>query len=422
MTGLLVGLRLSQKGFRVVVHERDRQTGGLLGEGVLVGIPIDLFYHCVLPADTALLGLLKELGIDVNWARTRTGFLCNGTVHELTTLRDFLSFRPIGIWDRLRLGWTVAYCGAVKDRRHFDRVSINSFLLRHSGSKVFHTVWEPLLLAKLGREYGRFSAGFIQATVKRMLSARSTVNKSEKLGYIPGRYGRVLRGLQEAIEARGGSIVCDEPVTSVSQRSDGTWIVAARDATHEADAVVLTVPWPLASKLLKGLRPSLPDVPLGTDYLGVVCNVLLLNQPISPYYVINLADIRLPFTGIVEFTNLAQHEEFSGKSLVYLPRYCQQDSPLWEREDEELHRETVRSLATVFPGFSEGNIVAWGVNRARYVQPIHDVAGAERRVPTKLAERLAYVGASQRYPRPVFNNEVVTHVGREMANLEEIVG
>ena len=57
------------------------------------------------------------------------------------------------------------------------------------------------------------------------------------------------------------------------------------------------------------------------EYLGVVCVLLVLSKKLSPYYVINLLDKDLPFTGIVEVTNVVDSTDFDGRHLVYLPKY-----------------------------------------------------------------------------------------------------
>ena len=92
MTGLTLALRLAQRGLPVVVHERDPYLGGLASEATLHGVPIERFYHCVLPTDTALLALFREIGIEneVRWNRTRTGFFHDGRLIEMTTTADFL--------------------------------------------------------------------------------------------------------------------------------------------------------------------------------------------------------------------------------------------------------------------------------------------------------------------------------------------
>ena len=56
-------------------------------------------------------------------------------------------------------------------------------------------------------------------------------------------------------------------------------------------------------------------------YQGIVCASLLLERPLSPYYLTYITD-EAPFTAVVEMSALVDRQHFGGRSLVYLPRYC----------------------------------------------------------------------------------------------------
>ena len=423
MTGLTLGLRLARRGFTVAVHERDPYLGGLAGETSLAGVPVERFYHCVLPTDTALLSLFTEIGLGdaVGWTKTRTGFFADRRLIEMTTAGDFLRFPALGLLDRLRLGWTIAYCGVLADWRGLDQIPIGKFLKRHGGKRLFESIWEPLLLAKLGPEYDRFAASFIWATIYRMLSARKAKGKAEKLGYVKQRYGRVFVALRKAIESAGGTVHAGSVVNGVEPSgpdSGARWRVRVGDESLPAGGVILCVPAPAAAALL---GPAIPAGAAGltsVDYLGVVCELLLLRRSLTPYYVLNLTDRQLPFTGVIETSNLTGREEFGGHALVYLPRYRDQASELWNRDDEGIHRENMAGLRTIIADLNDDDVLAWRIHRARYVQPVHPVGWGERVPPVRLAEGLAYLSTAQIHPWPVFNDEVVRLVD---GRLEEVV-
>jgi protoporphyrinogen oxidase len=157
------------------------------------------------------------------------------------------------------------------------------------------------------------------------------------------------------------------------------------------------------------------------DYLGVVCDVLLLRRQLTPYYVLNLTDKSLPFTGVIETSNLTGREEFGNSSLLYLPRYRDQKSPMWDRSDEEVHRESIDGLRRIITDFSEKDIVAWQVNRARFVQPVHPVGWGEQLPPVRLANGLGYLSTAQIHPWPVFNDEVVRHVDEHLEEIDRLI-
>jgi protoporphyrinogen oxidase len=424
MTGLTLAFRLAQRGLRVVVHERDQYLGGLAGEGTLHGVPVERFYHCVLPTDTALLALFREIGIkhEVQWNRTRTGFFHGGRLIEMTTTADFARFPALNVLDRARLAWTIGYCGLNTSWQRFDNEPVSRFLRRHGGERLFTSIWEPLLIAKLGKEYDRFAASFIWATITRMLSARKQKDRSEQLGFVRGRYGKVFAALRKAIEAAGGEVRVCSAVTSI-QRDPAVasgWNVLADGKVLPSSGIVICTPAPVAATWLKDAAPDIARM-LAVDYLGVVCEVLLLKRSITPYYVLNLTDRRLPFTGIIEFSNLAGREEFDGRSVVYLPRYSGPTSETWATDDERIHQENMAGVKLVDPDLGESDLIAWQINRARYVQPIHGVGKGDQLPPLALAPGLAYLSTAQIHPWPIFNDAVVRHVDANLENVRQVV-
>jgi len=426
MTGLTLALRLARRGIPVVVHERDPYLGGLASESTLNGIPVERFYHCILPTDYSLIKLLGELGLadEIGWNKTRTGFFTDSRLMEMTTSADFLRFPALTLLDRLRLGWTIAYCSMNRSWKRLDRESVGPFLIRHGGRRLFESIWEPLLLAKLGPEYNRFAASFIWATVVRMLSARSAKGRSEKLGFVQGRYGKVFGALRKAIEAAGGEVRVGQVVTGLDRTGNGhrsRWVVQCNDESLPASGVVLCVPAPLAVQWLNGMNLAFEGSLREVDYLGVVCEALLLKRSLTPYYVLNLTDRSLPFTGVIETSNLAGTEEFGGFHLVYLPRYRDQQSPIWKRTDESIHQESLEGVKAIMPDFREQDVTAWAVHRARYVQPVHPVGWGDRIPPVRLAPGLAYLSTAQIHPWPVFNDEAIRNVDARVDEVIEVL-
>jgi len=67
---------------------------------------------------------------------------------------------------------------------------------------------------------------------------------------------------------------------------------------------------------------------LSTTYESVICPTYLLRKPLAGFYVMNITDGHLPFTGVIEMTALMDRNYFDGHSLVYLPRYLAFEDPL----------------------------------------------------------------------------------------------
>ena len=98
------------------------------------------------------------------------------------------------------------------------------------------------------------------------------------------------------------------------------------------------------------------------------------------YYVTNLADERIPFTGIIEMTALVEPSDLGGFHLVYLPWYVSSDAPELDRDDDCLWRDYWKGLHIVHPSLAATDVVAYRLSRVRRVMPIPTLADS-RHVP-----------------------------------------
>ena len=117
----------------------------------------------------------------------------------------------------------------------------------------------------------------------------------------------------------------------------------------------------------------------GIAYQGIVCASLVLDRPLSPFYVTNITDEGFPFTGVIEMTALVDPEQFAGRRLVYLPRYLASDDPYLETSDEQVREEFLAGLARMHPNLTEDHVLAFRVSRVRFVMPVPTIGYSTRR-------------------------------------------
>ena len=116
------------------------------------------------------------------------------------------------------------------------------------------------------------------------------------------------------------------------------------------------------------------------SYQGVICASVLTKKKLSDFYLTYLYD-PAPFTGIVEMTAFVDPGEFQGNSLVYLPKYCAPDDPLFDEPDDSIREMFLDGLSAVHPSFDPDDVVAFRVSRVRHVFPIPTL-GYSTRVPS----------------------------------------
>jgi protoporphyrinogen oxidase len=381
ITGLTAAFYLLRAGAEVTILEARPEVGGLSAHFDFGPFTWDRFYHCILTSDRNLLELLDDLGLtqELRWTKTKVGCFADGTLHSMSSSLDLLRFPGLNLWQKLRFGAGIVYASRIQDGRALEAEFAVDWLKKIFGRGNYEKMWGPLLKCKLGACREEASAAFIWATISRLYSTRKgSSDRSECLGYVRGGYRTIADRLLDEINRLGGSILTGYPVEAIHANDGLECNVAGR--SERFDAVISTLPSPV----LKKIAPQLPDEyaqQLGkVKYLGVICFALVLKQSLSPYYVTNLVD-DVPFTGIVEMTNLISREEIAGRHLVYLPKYTTPGDPLFDIPEEQIWPQFRQSLNQVFPSLADGDIEKRFLFRERFVQPV-PVLGYSALVPS----------------------------------------
>ncbi len=420
LLGLTLALRLAQRGYQVTLLESADHLGGLADAWQLGDITWDRHYHVTLLSDSHLRGILCELGLDeqMQWVKTRTGFLVDGQLHSLSSVWDFLRFPPLGLIDKLRLGWTIWHASRQRDWRGLEKIPVADWLTKHSGRRTFERIWLPLLKAKLGDAWQRTSAAFIWATIQRMYAARHSGHKQELFGYLPGGYARLLQVFRERLHSLGVEVKTGWRARSIHR--DGTLPIEVENATGESvwfDRVVVTTPAPVATQLCPHLTSAETARLKGVEYLGILCASLLLKKPLAGYYVTNITD-PAPFTGVIEMTALIDPAQVGGHTLVYLPKYATAGDPFWSRTDDQIQAEFLAALGRLYPDFSPADVLAFRVSRVRQVFALSTL-DYSRRVPQVATSvpGLSLVNSSQIINGTLNVNETVRLTEASLATL-----
>lgn len=174
--GLTLALRLSEKGWDVTVFEAADEIGGLASAWKIGDVTWDKHYHVTLLSDTYTRKIVEEIGLgdEFEWVETKTGFFTDGQLYSMSNTLEFLRFPPLDLISKLRLGATIFYASRVKDWKALEKIPVEKWLTKLSGTKTFDKIWRPLLKAKLGEAYRETSAAFIWATIQRMYAARNS--------------------------------------------------------------------------------------------------------------------------------------------------------------------------------------------------------------------------------------------------------
>jgi len=373
MLGLSLARRLAEQGKDVTVIEAADRLGGLASAWELDDVTWDRHYHVTLLSDSWLRGLLGDLGLDreIKWVETRTGCFAEGRIHSVSNTLELLRFPVLRLIDKLRLGATIFYGSRIRNGRRLERVSVADWLIRWSGRRAYERFWRPLLRSKLGDNVDETSAAFIWATIARLYAARRTGLKKEMFGYVPGGYGRVLDELARYLTDHGVRIELDRGVHSVRRRAGRLEVEVEGGEVERFDRVIVTLATPLAAKVCSDLSSVERDRLERIRYQGVLCASLLLKRPLAGYYLTNILDESLPFTGVVEMSALVdKHRHFGNRSLVYLPRYVGSNDELFAADEDEVRGRFLAGLERMYPEFRPDDVTCFRLSRARQVSAL----------------------------------------------------
>ena len=381
MLGMTLALRLAQQGKQVTLIEAAPQWGGLASAWSVGDVVWDRHYHVTLLSDGHVRKLLAELDLDkeIEWAETRTGVFAENKLYSVSNTLELLRFPVLGWTDIIRLGATIIGASRIQDWQRLEQVTVSDWLVRWSGRRTYERFWLPLLRSKLGDAYAETSAAFIWATIQRLYAARRSGMKKEMFGAVRGGYARVLERFAQRLEAGGVRMRLGTPVHRVEPSTNGVRVNWA-DGGEDFDHVVVTAAAPTAASLCGGLSDGEMQRLQGVRYLGIVCASVLLRQPLAGYYVTNLLDPGLPFTGVIEMSALVRPAQFGGRGLVYLPRYLAPTDPFFDVPDAAVQTLFIDGLKRVYPSVRDADVLAFKVSRVRQVMPLPTL-GYSSRVP-----------------------------------------
>ena len=361
--GLTLGLRLVQRGERVVIIEREALPGGLAaGFEVVPGAWLEKFYHHIFRSDTHAVAMIRELGLDdrLEWRTPVTATLRDGRMHQLDSPASLLRFSPLPVADRVRMGAVLASLKAMPNPRLLEGHTAADWLRRWMGARAYGVVWEPLLRGKFGSAAEEIAMPWFWARVH---------DRTQALGYLRGGFQQLYDRLADAVRDGGGELRLSTSVSTV--RTDGDGFVVETDAGPERfDRVVSTFAPRLTARLVPELPASWRERHEWGRAYGAHCLVLALDRPLTDVYWLNVNDPGYPFMALVEHTNYMPASDYDGRHLVYLGNYRPMDDPLLTASLDAVIEEFLPHLAKLNRAFDASWVTdAWAF-AAPFAQPI----------------------------------------------------
>jgi protoporphyrinogen oxidase len=368
--GIKAAHALVKTGVEVTLLESSSVLGGLASSFDVQGVRIERYYHFVCKGDDHLVDTLAELGLShrLRWRDSRMAYFVDGRLYPFLTPVELLRFSPLSLADRLRAGAAVKLAQRMKEEDLAEERAI-PWLKRMFGESAYRVIWEPLMRFKFAEHAPEISAAWIWARMVRLSRSRTSPWR-EELGYVEGGSKVVLEGLGRDFEARGGRVVLNAAVDKIVLEGGRATGVRVGGETIAADAVISTATTSRFRQMAPDLDGPYVEGLKRIPTIGIFCLFLRLARPVTPFFWVNTNDPRVPFAGMIEYTNLNPLPELGGDTILYVPQYLSADDPRYAQSDEDVLRRYTDALALIHPAFDRSWVRFSAVFRDRFAQPI----------------------------------------------------
>jgi protoporphyrinogen oxidase len=415
--GMAAAYDLARAGHSVSIFESSDHVGGLAS-----GFKephwdwwVEKYYHHWFASDRHILGLIDELGWrdQVIFPRPYTVMYYKDKFYPFDSIPAALMFPGLG-WgiDKIRFGLVGLYLRLTNNWRTLENVTVDAWMRKWAGDRVYELMWEPLLIGKFGERYAQqVNMAWMWARLK----ARTT-----RLGTFQGGFQAFADRFAGTLGEMGVEINLSSQVKFIAPHPEGGLILEKFNGAQHFDQCLATTSPGLLAQLAPDLPPDYLNGLLELKSLGAVVMILSLKHRLSEegYYWYNLPkSAGFPFLALVEHTNFISAEHFGGEHIVYVGDYLESDHEYFSLSQEQLLERFLPVLPRFNPKFDPEWINKTWLFRTSYAQPV-PLVNHSQNIPTVQTPipGLFFASMSQVYPWDRGTNFAV-EIGRKAAGL-----
>jgi protoporphyrinogen oxidase len=410
--GLSAAYDLASAGHQVVIYEANDRPGGLAMGFKEPGWDwsVEAYYHHWFASDQYMLDLIGELGLSekVQFPRPYTVMLHKGKWYPFDSVLQALIFPGLG-WgiNKIRFGLVGLYLRITSNWEPMEKVTVDAWMRKWAGDKVYETMWEPMLKGKFGPHYKEVNMAWMWAR----FHARTS-----KLGTYQGGFQAFADDFSSILKGMGVDFRLSTQVSGISDEL----VVTSGSDQEKFDRVLVTT----SPRLLSRLVPSLPDSYQSglrdLKSMGAIVLTLALKHQLSEdgYYWHNIPkDLGYPFLAVVEHTNYLSPDYFGGDHIIYCGDYRDPDHEYFSMTKEELLDIFLPPLKRINPEFDPSWVKESWLYRTKYAQPVPELNHSEKIPPIETPlPGLYFASMSQVYPWDRGTNFAV-EIGRRAAKI-----
>jgi protoporphyrinogen oxidase len=414
-TGLSAAYYLQKEGHSVEIFEKDTQPGGL---AIGYSKPewnwsLEHHYHHWFTNDTEVLSLAEQIGYPVIIKRPKTSVYIKKKVYQLDSPLKLLLFPLLSPLERIRMAGVFALLFKINPFwQLLENIKITSMLPLLIGKKSYKLIWEPQIKNKLGGYADKISLVWFWARIKKRTTSLAYPSK----GFLP-----FAQAIGRVVEKNKGSIHYNAEITTITQSEKKATITTekkGKKSLHKFDAIIVTLPTPLFTKLTPQLPKSYVNGLANLEGIAATNMVLRLKKPLleDKTYWLSICDTESEVMVIVEHTNFINSKNYNNEHLVYIGNYMKNSDEKFLATKESLLK-MYNPLLTQLNSEYKKNLIDYDVFRAPFAQPIVP-ANYSKLVPafhTPLS-RVYLANMQQVYPWDRGTNYAV-ELGRKIAKI-----
>jgi protoporphyrinogen oxidase len=414
--GMAAAYDLRKAGHEVTIFESADFVGGLASgfKEPHWEWSVEKFYHHWFASDRHMLALIKELGWEdkVLFPRPFTVVYQNGKFQPFDSYLTALKFSlgNFSLINVIRFGLVGVFLRLTNNWRALEQVTVDAWMRKWAGEKVYQTMWEPLVIGKFGERYAK---QVNMAWLWARLHARTT-----RLGTFAGGFQNFANLFADKLRGMDVTIKLETPITHIKRADPAGLSIETPEGSSRFDKCLVTV----APSAFARMCPSLPkeylEGLLRLKSMGAVVMTLALKHKLSEqgYYWYNIPkSAGFPFLALVEHTNFMPREKFGGEHIVYLGDYLEPEHEYFRLTQDELLDRFAPTLVKFNPRFERNWIRKVWLARTAYAQPVPLINHSKNIPPIETpVEGLYFASMSQVYPWDRGTNFAV-EIGRRAA-------
>lgn len=410
--GLSAAYDFARAGHEITMYEANDRPGGLA-----IGFKepnwdwsVEAYYHHWFASDEHMLGLIDELGYSekVRFPRPYTVMLHKEKWYPFDSILQALLYPGLG-WgiNKIRFGLVGLYLRLTNNWQTMEKTTVDAWMRKWAGNKVYETMWEPMMKGKFGAHYKDVNMAWMWARIH----ARTST-----LGTYEGGFQAFTDDLAGTLVDLGVEIRLSTPVKEISEKLE----ISTEIGREVYDQVLVTTSPGLLSKMVPALPDSYQAGLKDLKSMGAIVLTLSLSKQLSEqgYYWYNIPkDQGYPFLAVVEHTNYLSPEYFGGDHIIYCGDYRDPDHAYFSMTKEEILEQFLPPLKRINPDFDPSWVKKSWLYRTKYGQPVPELNHSGRIPPLVTPIRgLYFASMSQVYPWDRGTNFAV-EIGRRTAAL-----